>query len=109
MGRERNHVEKPKSRVRRNPLDTEELGESFPVTQLNYSKRQKCATTRKRLLWLSTMDPECARRDSWVMTLPARSSLRWLEDPNIRESWSEWATKIATLAMKHSQREVFCH
>merc|ERR1711942_264111 len=68
----------------------------------------ECVTKKKPPPWSSIMDPECARRDSPVMTLPAPSSPPSSADPSTPESWLAWATKTATSVMRPSLREVFC-
>merc|ERR1712002_1229079 len=65
----------------------------FPSTPKNRPINQSCVTTRNPLLWLSTMDPACARPVSPETTLLAPSSPPSSADPSTQESWSAWVTR----------------
>merc|ERR1711872_171780 len=69
--------------------------------------KQRCVTTRMNLLrWLWTMDQECARPDSPVMTLPAPSSLPSSAARVTSASWSAWDRRTPTSVTRPSPREV---
>merc|ERR1712033_53036 len=69
-------------------------------------KNRKCATTKRLLRWSWTMDPECARPASPVMTLLAPSSLPSSVAHVTSVSWSAWDRKMPTLVTRLSPREV---
>merc|ERR1712200_287803 len=79
---------------------------SFFLRKDKTFKNRKCATTKRLLRWLCTMDPECARPASPVMTLPAPSSLPSSVAHVTLVSWSAWDRKMPTSVTRPSPREV---
>merc|ERR1711973_737777 len=75
------------------------------LTQRNYNYSSRCVT-KTLLLWLLTMDPECARLDSLEMMLQELSSHPLLEDQGARVSWLVWGRRMPMLEMRLSPREV---
>merc|ERR1711931_319156 len=75
------------------------------LTQKNNKYLSRCVT-KTLLLWLLTMDPECARLDSLEMMLQELSSHPLLEDQDTRVSWLVWDRRMPMLEMRLSPREV---
>merc|ERR1711962_1083572 len=80
---------------------------NFFLSKKKKQNKQRCVTTRKNLLrWLWTMDQECARPVSPVMTLPAPSSLPSSAAHVTSASWSAWDRRTPTSVTRPSPREV---